>query len=1522
MDGGDYTLREFYIPESLDYRSLLRPPGPDDAQRLDASEADDPENWSSGDAESALGIVTSATSGTPEDVVTLLTQEPFCHGFNLSRAFANLDKTVQLSVSQAFAAMSSKLHDILEKIPPNPYTSLEDVGNNALYMDLDKKVSTHMDTEDTVLVKPRDMGQVLRSLCHLAAFLVCTAFRCALATPKESEKQGLSVEVQVVKRAKITKGSRKKKMEDDGKVDPVALELLVDSMLTLTKSQIRVPFSGEYGGGGRPDLSLMRLLLDTLMVAMGSPLAGSIPDKMGEVVSRLIEMNYKIMEEAYSTGINRWSDGVDGGPVTTTVDGEHHTTATKTGPGSDTTHTVDDADNSVPGSARTVEGESCTEWISSLTDEVKKTHCTMIADALGMVQDRKISDAVVKEILINLRDMFLLQISGGNVQLMSSAIQLEYANVGIFIERVGKKIPSAIVQGLEQLRYMFDVPSYNLRKSIIEVIKMMIVLAKSSSNATSTGGLTTATKAGPGRETTHTSDATLCARNREQMLQMLLSRQYDTYMYARAALLKAFQDLIELEALPIRWFVQAATLAISRLLDRGSQVRQRALNMLIALVQDTTTKRFRVTLNIENIDRDLALMGTLLNKLDLLSTMETSRSGGIKEPEVRIPMEYSREDGTAIEFDVLGGSIVDEAVDPITSDPSFPLNMSADELIMKRQKLLDELNVELSENIKLNDQDGLCKMRTRLEVAREMYSDVHEIADKVEKSIQICADLLQSSVEGDQRAAIRYLATCHLMGITAATMLLPQVWALSWSNNQNVVDTVLQEFKNVYFHDNDETAIAWRLIELLSSSRLTAFACIEKIFEVSMAREQPVFTQLDKVMVSLLRIAVAPNYQLGRDAHPRIALGVVRLLLNSSMRSRSPQAKAIRQFDEKRISAISGLLKLSSQQSCTIFGELCLIMAAASPSKHLEEAAGHVLKLFVSTFGSMDDAWFRMAQCVVDLTFNHAKLPETLWSQTLGDLLNRVTGTESVTSRQLAQVIFVAGHVAIRTIIAIDRLQSDLKTERSEIEALDGAKYQNDASTQMGVATSEEQERDLFEQLCEKNIVCDNLLGGPVRNLIVACLRDPHKFILPSQSDNTSVIGNNMDNPRVTTNSGNGTTVDHTTFDTQHEIDILKTCAAIALCKYATVSKQFCNSIFHPEDGLPKPCSVIEVIVSLLMNKRLGPGVDLNDLKNNKRNYYYLPEPGAGTLRATLLMSYGDLLCRHPNLLEPWNDEVGSILLDKENCVREAAVLVFTHLVMNDMVKPRGKLIDAMMYLTLDTHVKVAHCAKTFFHEVHRKNPNTIYNCFPEMVATLAQNRRKQSVGRNLQVLQMLLKFIRKDKQGESIVEKVCQRLHGTEPGDQPALVIYGHVLMNVCQNEKCIYKLIQSLPSISRLIVESEYFLATMLLVAKRAKSGNQGRRPEGGGDTTTGDDDNVAGSTTSGDKSATTEGGNIKELAEELLTRLHALFGEGKSAHVNQVASSADSIVNTAETVTLSDIDDLETLFIKDFGCVTQDD
>ena len=56
-------------------------------------------------------------------------------------------------------------------------------------------------------------------------------------------------------------------------------------------------------------------------------------------------------------------------------------------------------------------------------------------------------------------------------------------------------------------------------------------------------------------------------------------------------------------------------------------------------------------------------------------------------------------------------------------------------------------------------------------------------------------------------------------------------------------------------------------------------------------------------------------------------------------------------------------------------------------------------------------------------------------------------------------------------------------------------------------------------------------------------------------------------------------------------------------------------------------------------------------------------------VRSNCTISLGDLAVRFPNLLEPWTENMYARLRDPSVSVRKNAVLVLSHLILNDMMK-------------------------------------------------------------------------------------------------------------------------------------------------------------------------------------------------------------------------------------------------------------
>ncbi|NXU03493.1 CND1 protein, partial [Buphagus erythrorhynchus] len=106
--------------------------------------------------------------------------------------------------------------------------------------------------------------------------------------------------------------------------------------------------------------------------------------------------------------------------------------------------------------------------------------------------------------------------------------------------------------------------------------------------------------------------------------------------------------------------------------------------------------------------------------------------------------------------------------------------------------------------------------------------------------------------------------------------------------------------------------------------------------------------------------------------------------------------------------------------------------------------------------------------------------------------------------------------------------------------------------------------------------------------------------------------------------------------------------------------------------------------------------------------------------------------------------------------VRQTAGLVMTHLILKDMVKVKGQ-VSEMATLLIDPEEAIVGVAQNFFGELANKG-NAVYNLLPEIISHLSDPNSGIEEESFHTIMRHLFSYITKDKQTESLVEKLCQR--------------------------------------------------------------------------------------------------------------------------------------------------------------------
>eukprot|EP00760_Papus_ankaliazontas_P026024 PhM_4_TR2995/c0_g1_i1/m.14364/K06677/YCS4, CNAP1, CAPD2; condensin complex subunit 1 len=135
-------------------------------------------------------------------------------------------------------------------------------------------------------------------------------------------------------------------------------------------------------------------------------------------------------------------------------------------------------------------------------------------------------------------------------------------------------------------------------------------------------------------------------------------------------------------------------------------------------------------------------------------------------------------------------------------------------------------------------------------------------------------------------------------------------------------------------------------------------------------------------------------------------------------------------------------------------------------------------------------------------------------------------------------------------------------------------------------------------------------------------------------------------------------------------------------------------------------------------------------------------------IRTNILVALGDLLCMHPNVVQPYlhpsQKHIYELLHDDDEHVRSTTVMVCTHLALNDMLRV-SEMVPLLLALVGDADEKISSMGRVFLNELHAKNKTLIYNLLPSICMHLC-NEFGES-----EKFQMIMKLvIEKNRQGQA----------------------------------------------------------------------------------------------------------------------------------------------------------------------------
>lgn len=183
--------------------------------------------------------------------------------------------------------------------------------------------------------------------------------------------------------------------------------------------------------------------------------------------------------------------------------------------------------------------------------------------------------------------------------------------------------------------------------------------------------------------------------------------------------------------------------------------------------------------------------------------------------------------------------------------------------------------------------------------------------------------------------------------------------------------------------------------------------------------------------------------------------------------------------------------------------------------------------------------------------------------------------------------------------------------------------------------------------------------------------------------------------------------------------------AILTLCKFMCISKRFC------EENLP-------LLFEILESEEVNANLKLN-----------------------VCVAFGDLVNRFPNTLQKEIKRFFNCLKSKNVLVVRYSMIVISHLVLNDMLKLSGEIVEICLLLESEDQ-KLKDLVNLFFFELNKKGNNAIYNVIPKALTKLNSEYKHMEFSIFQNIVKNLLKYVEKDKHTDGLIDKLFTKLKGS----------------------------------------------------------------------------------------------------------------------------------------------------------------
>ncbi|XP_015226271.1 PREDICTED: condensin complex subunit 1 isoform X2 [Cyprinodon variegatus] len=932
-----------------------------------------------------------------------------------------------------------------------------------------------------------------------------------------------------------------------------------------------------------------------------------------------------------------------------------------------------------------------------------------------------------------------------------------------FLSELSGLVPALMIPNISVLITHLEGESHTMRVAVCEVLGEILVRVL----------------CGDGLDESGRAD-------RDRFFDILQEHLHDVHSHVRARVLQVFTRIVNSKALPLCRYSEVMELAVGRLMDKSINAVKSAIQLLAAFIAHNPYSCKLSSADLKKpLEKETAKLREMKEKLEgkaPVPVIKASELWAAMEPELLVAVRTTLEP-TSEEEDEEDGDVEEEK--PEDDDRATAVKIAqylrvnkyrnAVKLCLKArdcfpeselfaslsaitpEHLMDTLGLifkgsedatEVSQNLpptpqKEGDKEGEEGELKKQEMLVQYLKDTETFSLQVERAISVINNMLYWKTTSVVQEAVQFCVTVHEFSVANSIGGVRKMLPLVWSMDAAIKDAVVQAYKRLYLNPQGDTirmkaqTLVDSLSELIVDASLGTIQCLEEIVQEFFGSD----SNLQSTVIQVLWERFT-----GKRETSVIQKRAAVLLLGMAARAER----------EVVLSNLDTLCSVALGEKVTEDFLLArdTVITICSITDHVRQSKGAPFRLpqdhqlFTSLTRAVaegvvmeDPYWQSFMEQAVRLIYFLAESPDQLCSRLLqrsARLLLDQIAEGSETNKDVCQIpdgsqdssdqeeqvncVCLAQLLSLCGCVAFWQVSHLERSVSAELRRRRGETEEREEKEKgSGSKAKAANESAMEEEL--------GLIGASAEDTEAELIRKICETELLAEENLLSAFLPLL--VKVCSSPG------------RYSHPQLNTAACLALSQYMMISPSVC------EDNIRLMFTVLERST--------------------------LP-----VVRANTIVALGDLTVRFPNILEPWTQNLYARLSDEVPSVRQTAVTVLTQLVLKDVLKVKGHVSEVAVLL-IDPEPHIASLALNFFNELATKD-NAIYNLLPDIISRLSDPERGMSSEDFNTIMKQLFSYITKERQTESLVEKLCQRFRTAKTERQWCDVATSLSLLSMCE--------------------------------------------------------------------------------------------------------------------------------------------